>query len=109
MSENSFGVGMTISRQDMSVIICNVLNTKTSADKETFKDDGKISALACDCFCGDNCKHEFAAMLQLKESLELITENYEDEYNGYFAIISKDVFMNTVMNKKVSGKISLGV
>jgi hypothetical protein len=48
-------------------------------------------------------------MLQLKESLELITENYEDEYNGYFAIISKGVFMNTVMNKKVSGKISLGV
>ena len=41
--------------------------------------------------------------------LELITENYEDEYNGYFAIISKGVFMNTVMNKKVSGKISLGV
>ena len=71
--------------------------------------DGEISNLKCSCFCGGVCKHEFAAMLQLKESLELITENYEDEYNGYFAIISKGVFMNTVMNKKVSGKISLGV
>lgn len=71
--------------------------------------DGEISNLKCSCFCSGACKHEFAAMLQLKESLELITENYEDEYNGYFAIISKNVFMNTVMNKKVSGKISLGV
>lgn len=71
--------------------------------------DGEISNINCSCFCSGSCKHEFAAMLQLKESLELITENYEDEYNGYFAIISKGVFMNTVMNKKVSGKISLGV
>ena len=71
--------------------------------------DGEISNLKCSCFCSGACKHEFAAMLQLKESLELITENYEDEYNGYFALISKNVFMNTVMNKKVSGKISLGV
>ena len=70
--------------------------------------DGEISNLKCSCFCSGACKHEFAAMLQLKESLELITENYEDEYNGYFAIISKRVFMNMVMNKKVSGKISLG-
>ena len=71
--------------------------------------DGEISNLKCSCFCSGACKHEFAAMLQLKESLELITENYKDEYNGYFAIISKGVFMNTVMNKKVSGKISLGI
>jgi len=71
--------------------------------------EGEISNLKCSCFCSGACKHEFAAMLQLKESLELITENYEDEYKDYFAIISKGVFMNTVMNKKVSGKISLGV
>ncbi len=71
--------------------------------------EGEISNLKCSCFCSGACKHEFATMLQLKESLELITENYEDEYKGYFAIIGKGVFMNTVMNKKVSGKISLEV
>ncbi len=71
--------------------------------------DGEISNLKCSCFCSGACKHEFAAMLQLKETFELIAENYEDEYKGYFAIISKNVLMNTVMNKKVSGKISLGV
>ena len=69
--------------------------------------DGEISNLKCSCFCSSACKHEFAAMLQLKESLELITENYEDEYNGYFAAISKGVFMNIVMNKKRSGKITI--
>lgn len=71
--------------------------------------DGMISNIKCTCFCSGACKHEYAAMLQLKETLEIITENYADEYNDYFAIISKGVFMNTVMNKKVSGKISLGV
>lgn len=71
--------------------------------------NGEISNLKCSCFCGSTCKHAFAVMLQLKESLEIITENYDDKYLGYFAIISKGVFMNTVMNKKVSGKISLGV
>ena len=71
--------------------------------------DGVISNLKCSCFCSGACKHEFAAMLQLRESLVFITENYEEEYNGYFAIISKGVFMNTVLNKKGSGKISLEV
>ena len=71
--------------------------------------DGEISNLKCSCFCGGACKHEYAAMFQLKESLEHIVENYENEYNGYFAMMSKSVFVNTVMNKKVSGKISLGV
>lgn len=68
--------------------------------------DGEISNLKCSCFCSGTCKHEFAAMLQLKETLALITENYGDEYNDYFAIIGKGVFMNTIMSKKVSGKIS---
>lgn len=71
--------------------------------------DGEISNLKCSCYDSGVCKHEFAAMIQLKESLDLINKNYEDEYNGYFALISKDVFINTVMNKHVSGKISLGV
>jgi len=46
IDENNFGTGRPVSRQDMSVIICNVLDTKTSADKETFKDDGKIASYA---------------------------------------------------------------
>ncbi len=31
---------------------------------------GEISDLTCSCFCSYPCKHAFAAMLQLKETLE---------------------------------------
>ena len=72
-------------------------------------DEGIISNLTCSCFCSYTCKHEFASMLQLRSTLEFITKNYENEYNDYFAAISKNIFMNFVMNKKESGKISLGV
>lgn len=53
--------------------------------------DGEISGLSCSCFCSYNCKHEFATMLQLKETLELIIKHYEDEYKAadYFAAIER--------------------
>lgn len=69
--------------------------------------DGQISNLMCSCFCSYACKHEFAVMLQLRETLEFIRQNYGNEYNDYFAAIGKDVFMNTVMSKKESGKIKI--
>ena len=68
---------------------------------------GEISNLTCSCFCGGICKHQFAAMLQLKETLSIICDQYEKEHNGYFAAISKKVFVGTVMSHKESGKISL--
>ena len=68
--------------------------------------DGEISNLKCSCFCSGACKHGFAAMLLLKETLELINLDYEAE-DGYFATISKGAFMNVVMSNKLSGKISL--
>lgn len=70
--------------------------------------EGEISNLKCSCFCSYTCKHEFAAMLQLQESLKLIADNYETHYTDYFAIISKHEFMKMVMSKKSSGKITLG-
>lgn len=69
---------------------------------------GEISNLTCNCFCSYACKHEFAVMLQLRETLEFINENYSSEYIDCFAAISKSVFMDIVMNKKETGKISLG-
>lgn len=70
---------------------------------------GEISNLKCSCFCSYACKHEFAAMLQLRETLNFITENYDDKRKDYFAAMGKNVFMNTVMNKKETGRISLEV
>lgn len=71
--------------------------------------DGVVSNLKCSCYCSGSCKHEFAAMLQLKETLELIIENYGNEYNDYFAVILKDVFAKMVLNKRTGGKISLSM
>lgn len=71
--------------------------------------DGEISDIKCTCFCSGRCKHELAAMLQLRETLDFILKNYEAEYNGYFAAISKEVLLGISMNKNGSGKISLEV
>lgn len=71
--------------------------------------DGEISDLTCSCFCSYNCKHEFAAVLQLRETLDYITKNCPDEFDGYFAAISKKTFMNIVMSKLESGVINLEV
>ena len=63
--------------------------------------DGQISRLVCDCPCGFHCKHEFAAMLQLKEILLKIETHYADRYDGsYFAAITK----NTLFTFAVDGK-----
>lgn len=65
--------------------------------------DGEIRNLVCSCFCNYNCKHEFAAMLQLRETLDIIRNHYSEEYerSGYFVAISKGtLFEFAVMNKE---------
>ena len=50
ISETDFGVGSPISRQDMSVIINNIIgiNADISTNRDTFTDDSNISAYAYD-------------------------------------------------------------
>ena len=71
--------------------------------------NGEISSLICSCFCSYNCKHEFAAMLQLKETLELIGKHYEDEYErtGYFAAINKGTLFAFAIDGKDTGSFIL--
>ncbi len=71
--------------------------------------DGQISALTCSCFCSYICKHEFAAMLQLRETLELIEKNYADEYErtGYFAAVSKGTLFAFAVDGKETGSLTL--
>ncbi len=71
--------------------------------------NGEISNLKCSCFCSGACKHEFAVLLQLRDTLAFICENYENEYDDYFAVINKSVFLNTVLNKNKPGKITMGI
>ncbi len=71
--------------------------------------NGEISGLVCSCFCCGICKHEFAAMLQLRETLELIGKNFADEYGrtGYFAAINKATLFAFAVEGKESVEITL--
>lgn len=70
---------------------------------------GEISGLICDCFCSYNCKHEFAAMLQLKETLEFIGKHYPAEYEctGYFAAVAKGTLFAFAIDGKETGSFTL--
>ena len=72
-------------------------------------ENGLVSDLTCTCFCNYPCKHQFAAMLQLKETLDLIMKHYKEQYekSQYFAAISKPVFMNYAIDSKEVGSIVL--
>ena len=70
---------------------------------------GEISRMVCSCFCSYNCKHEFAAMLQLRETLELIAKHYaaEHEQTDYFAAIAKATLFNFAIDGKERGAFVL--
>lgn len=71
--------------------------------------NGEISNLICSCFCSYNCKHEFAAMLQLRETLEQIEKHYADEYErtGYFAAVNKGTLFTFALDGKETGSFTL--
>lgn len=71
--------------------------------------NGDISNLVCSCYCCCNCKHEFAAILQLRETLELIKKNYAQEYerSGYFAAMNKAILFSFAVYGKETGSLTL--
>lgn len=71
--------------------------------------DGEISHLICECPCSYTCKHEFAAMLQLRETLEMIERHYSAEYErtGYFAAIHKGTLFAFAIDGMETGSFEL--
>lgn len=69
--------------------------------------DGQISELVCDCPCTGHCKHEFAAMLQLRETLDLIKKHYGEkmEESHYFLAVYKPLLFAFAIDGKESGRI----
>ena len=69
--------------------------------------DGIVQDISCTCSYPHRCKHEVAAMLQLRETLELIQRDFEKEFSsaGYFAALSKDEFFDCVMEHTEPGGV----
>ena len=70
--------------------------------------NGDISGLVCNCYCTANCKHEFATMLQLKETLDIIEKEYPNiNPNNYLAAVSKTTFFEFVIDNKQNGTFTM--
>lgn len=71
--------------------------------------DGEIRNLTCGCWCSYHCKHEYAVLLQFRDILEPIEENYSEQYeqSGSFAAISKSELLSYSLRGNGNGKITL--
>jgi uncharacterized Zn finger protein len=69
--------------------------------------NGIISNLVCACPCGYNCKHEVAAMIQLKEALDLIEKHYADLHCEYFAAVVKSDLFRFAIDSKETGSFTI--
>lgn len=73
-------------------------------------EDGIVTDLACDCPCGYPCKHEFAALMQLRETLAFIEERFADDWprSGYFAAVLTPLFFSLVVNGSSRTVLNIG-
>lgn len=71
--------------------------------------NGEISGLVCTCFCSYHCKHEAAAILQLRETLHQIEAQYADAFRAsdYFAAIAKSALFGIVIDGRETGQFTL--
>lgn len=70
---------------------------------------GTVSTITCTCFCCGVCKHEVAAMLQLRETLDTVSERYGREYevSGYLAAVAKGTLFSFVIDRRKTGSFTL--
>lgn len=68
-----------------------------------------ISGLVCNCYCTGACKHEFATMLQLRDILTKIKNEYPFiKHNDYLAAVSKLSFFEFVIDGNTKGTFTMG-
>ena len=78
-------------------------------DVEFFYKDEDITGLVCNCYCTGACKHEFAAMLQLRDILAIIKNDYPFiDHNDYLAAVSKTSFFEFVIDGNTKGTFTMG-
>lgn len=71
--------------------------------------DGEISHLNCSCYCFGRCKHEAAALMQLRDLLQVIAEQYSQQFaeTEYFAAVAKEELFRVNLQWSRNGKICL--
>lgn len=69
--------------------------------------NGMVSDLVCDCYCPGRCKHQMAALLQLRESLELAERNGLDT-EDYLLAVNQHLFYEMVVCGRRTGTIRIG-
>lgn len=78
-------------------------------DVEFNYDGVDISGLVCNCYCTGACKHEFATMLQLRDILAIIKNEYSFiDHNAYLAAVSKTSFFEFVIDGNTKGTFTMG-
>lgn len=66
---------------------------------------GTVGALTCSCFCSGICKHEAAAMLQVRETLEYVRAHAVGEYEdgGYIAAVFRGTLFAFAFDRGTAG------
>ena len=71
-------------------------------------ENGNVKNITCSCFCTDECKHEFAVMLELSEILKILSENEINIHpDRYFACVQKRLVYEYVLGGKNVKKVVL--
>ncbi len=67
---------------------------------------GNVKNLTCSCFCIDDCKHEFAVMLELSEILKTLSDNKMNiDSDRYLACVQKRLVYEYVLGGKNVKKV----
>jgi len=98
-----------LSINDEKKVSAIIRGSDTYHEVEFYYVGGKISSLVCDCYRFENCRHQYAALLQLKQFLQTVTVKFAEQYekSGCFAAISKACLYKYAIEGKDKGKISL--
>lgn len=86
-----------------------VVKGKKPYEVEFICRDGMIGALTCDCFCSGICKHELAAVMQLRDLLDCAMKEHREEYraSGCLTAVEKELFCAMTMGARSGGTVVL--
>lgn len=73
-------------------------------------DGGVVTNLSCDCVCGFTCKHSVAALLQLRDAVKAVNEEFGAEYanSGYFAMILRGTLYEIAFSDRRNRRLTIG-